>query len=273
MAIYGFSQLYQMAVNAGFSPGQQANTAAAIALAESGGNSNNVNTNYRSDPGGSYGLMQINAASWPQFMTPGIYDPQTNMNNAYSVYQAQGFSAWSTYKNGAYSAYMPGGSHFAAGVDNSNVTPDVPASDSGSSASSGGMTYTWPGTGTGTTSGSGSTASSGSGATSGSGNAAASGTAGGLQGIISGILGMATGGASAGVAQPVASGGTSVPAQLRADTISQNQQGAIEEKGWLASLGDWFQRGGIMIFAVLVAMAAILWLGLEHRNQIKRVIE
>ena len=57
-----------------------------------------------SDGLGSYGLWQIYLAAHPEFAGDNLYDPQTNANDAYEIYQRAGnsFSPWSTFKSGAY---------------------------------------------------------------------------------------------------------------------------------------------------------------------------
>ena len=98
------AQIQGYAAAAGFS-GAVLATAVAIALAESSGNPAAVNPN---DPGGSYGLWQINMAAHPEFAGLNLADPQTNANCAFQVYLEAGgsFTPWSTYSSGAYTAYL-----------------------------------------------------------------------------------------------------------------------------------------------------------------------
>lgn len=99
------SQIQTYASNAGFD-GDDLAIAVAIAQAESSGNPKALNS---SDPQGSYGLWQINLAAHPEYSSDPtqLYDPQTNANAAYAVYtNANGFSPWSTYNNGAYQSYL-----------------------------------------------------------------------------------------------------------------------------------------------------------------------
>lgn len=100
------SQIAVYAANAGFK-GTDLQTAVAVALAESSGNPN-ANGDTEITAGGSVGLWQINLAAHPEFNGENLYDPQTNANAAYAVYQAAGysFSPWSTYKSGAYEANL-----------------------------------------------------------------------------------------------------------------------------------------------------------------------
>ncbi len=102
------AQIANYAQNAGFW-GSDLNSAVAVALAESGGNPNALG-----DIGigqGSFGLWQINSKYHPEYGPDFtlLYDPQTNANAAYSVYARAGynFQPWSTYKSGAYLAFVP----------------------------------------------------------------------------------------------------------------------------------------------------------------------
>lgn len=100
MAIYTLAQLKGLAANAGFS---DPTTAAAIAEAESSGNSTVVNSI------GCVGLWQVNSVAWRAqgWTVQSLQDPVQNAQAAYAVYQAQGWQAWTTYTSGAYKKYMP----------------------------------------------------------------------------------------------------------------------------------------------------------------------
>jgi len=88
------AQIYQFAINAGFT-GQSAQIITAIALAESGGNPSNINYG---DPLGSYGLTQINGAAWGLSTAQSALDPQTALNLAYSISNGgTNFTPWSTF--------------------------------------------------------------------------------------------------------------------------------------------------------------------------------
>lgn len=98
--------IYNFAKDAGFS-GADLITAVAIALAESSGNANAYNPelaaqeiNGAPDGQGSAGLWQIYQFAHPEFSGQNLFDPETNANAAFSVYQAAGnsFSPWSTFK-------------------------------------------------------------------------------------------------------------------------------------------------------------------------------
>jgi hypothetical protein len=76
-----------MAENAGFK-GDEAAHVAAIAMAESGGDPGAVGS------AGEIGLTQINPHAWD--FAASAKDPQQAFNDAYQVFQKQGWGAWST---------------------------------------------------------------------------------------------------------------------------------------------------------------------------------
>lgn len=103
------TDLQQLATDAGF--GSDANLAAAVAMAESSGNPAAIgDVNVPVTGSNSYGLWQINSHFHPEFGPnfQSLLDPAVNASAAYSIYQQAGFSfsPWSTYKNGAYLAFM-----------------------------------------------------------------------------------------------------------------------------------------------------------------------
>lgn len=103
MQSLNLQQLLGFAQGAGFS-GNSANTAAAIAMAESGGNPNAINF---ADPGGSYGLTQINAA----YNGPGalntLGDPAEAFSQMFNLSNGgSNFSPWSTFNNGSYLPFL-----------------------------------------------------------------------------------------------------------------------------------------------------------------------
>jgi len=97
-------QIRQLASNAGFS-GWDLETAVAIALAESSGNSNAIGD---LTLGISVGLWQVNLKYHPEYSQEELLDPGTNADAAYSIYQAAGnqFTPWSTFKNQAYLRHL-----------------------------------------------------------------------------------------------------------------------------------------------------------------------
>lgn len=92
------SQIAQIAHAAGWAD-NEVPTAVAVALAESGGNSDAVSST------GDYGLWQINQAAHPGMAT---LDPYDNGRNAYKIWQQAGnkWTSWTAYKNGTYLVYM-----------------------------------------------------------------------------------------------------------------------------------------------------------------------
>jgi len=103
--IYTPAQIRKIAYDAGFR-GAALEWAVAVALAESGGNSNayNPETAAGTRPGsGSRGLWQIYGQAHPEFNSDRLYDPLENAKAAYKVYSEAGgrFSPWSTYNNGS----------------------------------------------------------------------------------------------------------------------------------------------------------------------------
>lgn len=110
----GVNTLVGLAKGAGFS-GQNAAIMAAIAMAESSGNSRAHNQNWKTGDN-SYGLWQVNMLGEmgprrrQQFgiaSNDALFDPATNAMAAAKVYQSQGFGAWSVYRSGAYKQYLP----------------------------------------------------------------------------------------------------------------------------------------------------------------------
>lgn len=99
---YSVPDLYNLAVKAGYEPGQKAATAAAIAKAESSGNAGAHNTKGED----SYGLMQLNADAHGDLAR--TFDPLENMRNSLTVSKGgTDWSPWTMYKNGEYKKHMP----------------------------------------------------------------------------------------------------------------------------------------------------------------------
>jgi murein DD-endopeptidase MepM/ murein hydrolase activator NlpD len=109
-------QIAQVARQAGI-PEDKIPTMVAIAMAESGGNSNAHNPKY---PDNSFGLWQINMLDEPGYMLGAerrqrygltsndqLKDPLTNARAALDILNSQGLSAWSVYKSGKYRDYLP----------------------------------------------------------------------------------------------------------------------------------------------------------------------
>jgi len=97
-------QLKNLALAAGFA-GQDIAIAAAIAIAESGGDPNAIGDN-----GHSFGLWQINRPSHPEFDGIDLSVPSANVWAAHSVWKQAGgsFRPWSTFTNGAYQQFLDG---------------------------------------------------------------------------------------------------------------------------------------------------------------------
>lgn len=103
-----YPALVQLAEGAGFDVDSA--TAAAIAVAESGGDPNAYNPETQAgapEGKGSYGLWQIYLHAHPEYEGQDLTDPETNANAAYAIYvKAGGFKPWSTFKSGAYQKYV-----------------------------------------------------------------------------------------------------------------------------------------------------------------------
>ena len=81
-------------------------TAYAVCMAESHGNPNATGTN--KDGSTDRGLMQVNSihADMVAGQIDKLYDPKTNLDIAYKLYQARGWQPWSAYNNGKYLSYL-----------------------------------------------------------------------------------------------------------------------------------------------------------------------
>lgn len=121
MAVLTHSQLESLWVLSGGS-NATADTAAAIAQAESGGNTAEIlNTAYPKLPGYhppargnlpeySVGLWQINELAHPSYTTAELLTQLGNGRAAVAISNGgASFSAWSTYNNGAYAHYLASG--------------------------------------------------------------------------------------------------------------------------------------------------------------------
>lgn len=94
--------------------------AVAVALAESGGNSEatHVNKNGSTD----YGLWQVNSIHG--FPVGDLLNGPGNAIFAHRVYLSQGWKAWTTYKSGAYLAYLARGRAVAPNASASGAVTD-----------------------------------------------------------------------------------------------------------------------------------------------------
>lgn len=103
---YSIGDLYNLAVEAGYEPGQKAAEAAAISMAESSGNPKAHNKGTKENPEDSHGLMQLNADAHGDLAR--TFDPHDNMRNSRVVSkEGTDWSPWSVYKNGAYRQFLP----------------------------------------------------------------------------------------------------------------------------------------------------------------------
>jgi len=93
------SQLVALARDTGF---PDPNTAAAVALAESGGYPGALG-----DDGNSVGLWQIHMPSHPSYSKTDLRDPRKNARAAFSISKAGStWRWWSAYRSGAYRKYL-----------------------------------------------------------------------------------------------------------------------------------------------------------------------
>jgi hypothetical protein len=96
------ASLRQLARSAGF---PDVDTAAAVAMAESGGNPSAIG-----DGGTSFGLWQIHLPAHPEVDRMRVLDPVYNAAEALRIArQGADWSPWTTFTNGAYRRFMPEG--------------------------------------------------------------------------------------------------------------------------------------------------------------------
>lgn len=108
--ILSYGQLRHEWIVAGGMP-KEADTAAAVAMAESHGNMHAINA---SDPyGGSFCAWQVNGVH-PFDMHALLHDPYLCAMAAVYVHHESGWNAWSTYAQGKYLAYLPHHGHHVA---------------------------------------------------------------------------------------------------------------------------------------------------------------
>jgi hypothetical protein len=102
MANLSLSALKKLALSVGFPP-ESADTAAAIAMAESSGNPRAVG-----DSGTSFGLWQVHTPAHPQYTVPSLFLPTYNAQAALAISRnATDWTPWSTYNEGKYKKYLP----------------------------------------------------------------------------------------------------------------------------------------------------------------------
>jgi hypothetical protein len=104
---------------------------AAIALAESSGNSQAVNPNDNNGTQSSYGLWQIsNGTHSPP--APNWADPVENARLAVGKIQSQGLGAWGTYTSGAYKKFLNGAADTSGSIAPGGTVAAPPGSSTGS---------------------------------------------------------------------------------------------------------------------------------------------
>lgn len=102
------AQLRTVALMAGFT-GQAADIAAAVAMAESGGN---PDAEGDLTLGVSRGLWQINLKAHPDFDPVRLFDPNYNAQAAFLVSsRGTNWKPWTAFNNGSYKKYLPAGSN------------------------------------------------------------------------------------------------------------------------------------------------------------------
>jgi Lysozyme like domain len=132
MAKLSDQEIAQLAANAGFG-GPDLETAIAVSLAESWeGDPNAIGDKIiqTAEYGPSVGLWQIRSINpghggWfdkQHRVYQDNFDPQTNANNAYAIWDRYGWDQWSTYTHGDYKKYLDR-ARAAAGT----VSPPLPA--------------------------------------------------------------------------------------------------------------------------------------------------
>lgn len=116
-------QIAQLARMAGF-PESEIATAVAVAMAESGGRADAVNSSNRN---GSIdrGLMQINSIHKGLLSQYDPFDPLQNMQMAYQIWKNAGgkWTPWSAYNNGSYQKFSQIGIQGASYIQPANIDP------------------------------------------------------------------------------------------------------------------------------------------------------
>lgn len=106
MTILSPSQIATYAQRTGLTSTQVA-IATAIALAESGGDTNAINPGNATDPEYSVGLWQINIRAHPQYTVAQMKDP---VQNAFAMFTISNggtnWNPWGTYTNGSYKSKL-----------------------------------------------------------------------------------------------------------------------------------------------------------------------
>lgn len=119
-------QIAMWATQGGFQ-GEDAVTAVAVALAESGGHTNARHVN--ADGSTDYGVWQINAKWWPDLFER--YPLWWSVDNAVMAKEVRtrgrrGWGEWTTYRTGAYRLYLPSARDAVANPDRGNIVTPAP---------------------------------------------------------------------------------------------------------------------------------------------------
>ena len=97
------AELVSLAWDAGF-PEDETNTAAAVAMAESGGNPDALNVGPKER---SVGLWQINLRAHKSYSEADMRDPSKNAAAAFAIWSmGSSWKPWGAYTNGAYKQYL-----------------------------------------------------------------------------------------------------------------------------------------------------------------------
>lgn len=107
MTVLTYSQLEGVWIQGG-GQASLAPLMAAIALAESGGQTNSLNPTDNGGRQSSFGLWQISTGTHTP-PDPNWADPITNARLAVGKLKSQGLGAWGTYTSGAYKQFMKNG--------------------------------------------------------------------------------------------------------------------------------------------------------------------
>ncbi len=100
--VLGQAELVALARRIGF---RDPDLAAAVALAESGGNALAVG-----DFGRSFGLWQVHTPAHPEYTAGGLMDPDYNARAAFAISkQGADWGPWTTFRNGDYKRFLPKG--------------------------------------------------------------------------------------------------------------------------------------------------------------------
>lgn len=127
MPQYSFAQLEGLWIQAGGGKAL-APLMAAIALAESSGNSDALNPSDNNGTQTSVGLWQVSTGTHQY--PPAWATPEGNAQEAVAKYQSQGLGAWGTYTSGAYRQFLPSGTVLPSWIG-SGLGPGPPPSSGG----------------------------------------------------------------------------------------------------------------------------------------------